>query len=108
MADFGIKSEIYAFGVVLLEILTGLKVHDVNRSMEKQNLVKWATPLLADEVNLGRIMDRQLQLNDCPPKGAFKFALLFSNCLQRIAEKRPSMEEIIRVLYECYQDEPNQ
>ena len=49
-----------AFGVVLLEILTDMKVYNVNRSMETQNTVKWAIQLLADEVNLGRIMDLQL------------------------------------------------
>nr|GEY37596.1 putative serine/threonine/dual specificity protein kinase, catalytic domain-containing protein [Tanacetum cinerariifolium] len=103
-SDYWIKSEIYAFGVVLLEILTGMKVFDANRSVETQNLVKWAIPLLADVVNLGRIMDPQLQLNDCPPKGAFKFALLVSKCLQPYAEKRPSMRKIIQVLYECHQD----
>ncbi|PWA38248.1 serine/threonine/dual specificity protein kinase, catalytic domain-containing protein [Artemisia annua] len=107
-ADFGIKTEINAFGVVLLEILTGMKVYNANRSMETQNLVEWVIPLLADQVNLGRIMDRQLQLNDFPPKGAFKFALLVSNHLQRIIEIWPSMEEIIQALYEYHQDESNQ
>ncbi|KAI3708934.1 hypothetical protein L2E82_38532 [Cichorium intybus] len=41
----GVKREIYDFGVVLLEILTG-KVYNVRRPLGKQKLVKWAIPLL--------------------------------------------------------------
>ncbi|XP_071741653.1 putative receptor-like protein kinase At5g39000 isoform X2 [Rutidosis leptorrhynchoides] len=107
MAGFGIKSEIYSFGVVLLEILTGLQVYDESRPDEKQNLVKWATPLLSDGENLGMIMDPQLLVNDHPPEGAFKFAKLISKCLQRDQERRPSMKEVLQVLQECYLEETN-
>ncbi|KAI3500492.1 hypothetical protein L1887_36314 [Cichorium endivia] len=102
---FVVKNDVYAFGVVLLEILTGMKVYDDERPRGKQNLVKWATPLLADEVNLRMIMDPQLQHNDCPPKGAFKLAQLVSNCLQPNKDKRPSMKKILEVLNHCYQEE---
>ncbi|XP_071737045.1 uncharacterized protein [Rutidosis leptorrhynchoides] len=104
---FCLKSEIYSFGVVLLEILAGVQGYDVNRPYGKQNLVKWATPLLPDRENLRMIMDPQLLDNDHPPKGAFKLALLISKCLQRYQEQRPSMEQILQVLYECYLEETN-
>ncbi|KAJ9550794.1 hypothetical protein OSB04_014839 [Centaurea solstitialis] len=102
--DAGMKSEIHTFGVILLEILTGMKVFDVNRLQGKQNLVTWATPLLAEEVNLAMIMDPQLRYDDYPPKGALKLGLLVSKCLQPAPDKRPSMEEILQVLYHCYQE----
>ncbi|CAH1421062.1 unnamed protein product [Lactuca virosa] len=101
---FAIKSEIYAFGVVLLEILTGMKVYDRRRPLGKQNLVEWALPLLADEVNLSMIMDPRVQNIDFPPKEAFKFTQLISNCLQAKQDKRPSMEYIMQVLQHCYQN----
>ncbi|KAL7606230.1 hypothetical protein Lser_V15G20205 [Lactuca serriola] len=102
---FAIKSEIYAFGVVLLEILTGMKVYDKRRPLGKQKLVEWALPLLADEVNFSVIMDPRLQLNDSSPKRAFKLAQLVSKCLQLKQDKRPSMEYILQVLHHCYQKE---
>ncbi|CAI9282976.1 unnamed protein product [Lactuca saligna] len=102
---FAIKSEIYAFGVVLLEILTGMKVYDKRRPLGKQKLVEWALPLLADEVNLSVIMDPRLQHNDSSPKRAFKLAQLVSKCLQLKQDKRPSMEYILQVLHHCYQKE---
>ncbi|KAI3496434.1 hypothetical protein L1887_38796 [Cichorium endivia] len=100
----GLKREIYDFGVVLLEILTG-KVHDVRRPLGKQKLVKWATPLL-EEVNIGMVMDPQLQHN-YSLNGAFTLAQLVLNCIQPSEAKRPSMEEILQVLYQCYQDQMN-
>ncbi|KAM0065459.1 putative protein kinase RLK-Pelle-CrRLK1L-1 family [Helianthus debilis subsp. tardiflorus] len=99
---FGVKSEIYSFGVVLLEILTGMKVYDYDRPVGKQNLVKWATPLLAHEVNLEMILDPQLQDNNHPPKGAFMLAELVSKCLQPTQDERPSMKNILHVLNKCY------
>ncbi|KAL7607106.1 hypothetical protein Lser_V15G20198 [Lactuca serriola] len=104
--DFAMKNEIYAFGVVLLEMLTGMKVYDEERPVGKEDFVKWAIPLLADEVNLRMIMDPQLhQHNDFPPKGAFKLAQLLSTCLHPEKDKRPSMEDILQVLNHCYQKE---
>ncbi|KAL7606228.1 hypothetical protein Lser_V15G20202 [Lactuca serriola] len=104
-----IKSEIYAFGVVLLEILTGLKVYDAKRRPpQKRNLAQWAIPLLQDEVNLRIIIDPQLQNNDFPPMEAFKLAKLVLNCLQQKHDKRPSMEYILEVLHSCYQKKPKQ
>ncbi|XP_023743328.1 probable serine/threonine-protein kinase PIX13 [Lactuca sativa] len=105
LTGFAIKSEIYAFGVVLLEILTGMKVYDIRRPFRKHKLVEWAIPLLADEVNLSVIMDPRLQNIDCPPKEAFMFAQLISNCLQAKQDKRPSMEYIAHGLHHCYQNE---
>ncbi|XP_071741651.1 probable receptor-like protein kinase At5g38990 [Rutidosis leptorrhynchoides] len=108
LAGFGLKSEIYSFGVVLLELLTGMQVYDEKRPDRKQNLVRWATPLLSERENLGMIVDPQLvEDNDDPPKGAFKLALLISKCLQRDQEQRPSMEQILQVLNECYLEENN-
>ncbi|KAL4582338.1 hypothetical protein LXL04_006885 [Taraxacum kok-saghyz] len=95
--EFAVKSEIYAFGVVLLEILTGLKAYDEKRPLENKKLVTWAIPLLADERNLGRIMDPQLRHFNFPPNGAFKLAQLVSKCLERKQDKRPSMEEILQI-----------
>ncbi|GKB89722.1 kinase RLK-Pelle-CrRLK1L-1 family protein, partial [Tanacetum coccineum] len=90
----GVKSEVYAFGVVLLELLTGMKAYDDKRPEGKTNLVKWSIPLLTDKEDFGNIIDPQLQHESFLPKGAYKLASLVSNCLHPSQEKRLSMEEI--------------
>ncbi|KAL4561387.1 hypothetical protein LXL04_033553 [Taraxacum kok-saghyz] len=92
---FRLKSEIYDFGLVLLEILTGSKVYD---DVGKPHLVDWAAPILAaEEINLGRLMDPKLE-GDYPRAGALKLARLVSECLQPTPKNRPSVKQIVRRL----------
>ncbi|KAM7488683.1 hypothetical protein LguiB_026167 [Lonicera macranthoides] len=90
------KSDIYSFGVVLLEILTGLRVIDANRT-KKINLVEWAMPLLPHKKMLTRVVDPRLE-NDYPSQEAFELASLILQCLQTYPKVRPSMNEVLQSL----------
>ncbi|KAL7590525.1 hypothetical protein Lser_V15G36627 [Lactuca serriola] len=89
-----VKSEVYNFGVVMLEIITGLRVLDVNRPYSQHNLVDWATPFLRSIKKLRKIMDPRLE-QVYPSKGAMKVAELILNCLEEEPIHRPSMEEVV-------------
>ncbi|XP_058733813.1 probable serine/threonine-protein kinase PBL1 [Vicia villosa] len=52
------KRNVWSFGIVLLELLTGRKNFDINLPRERK-LVKWGQPFLAD--NLSVLMDSQLE-----------------------------------------------
>ncbi|MFS7959962.1 putative non-specific serine/threonine protein kinase [Helianthus anomalus] len=51
-----VKSNVYGFGAVMLEIITGLQVVGPNRRAMKRNLVDWARPFLRNKKRLRSIM----------------------------------------------------
>ncbi|CAL5418233.1 unnamed protein product [Camellia sinensis] len=55
------KSDVYNFGVVLLELLSGHRAIDKSKAAVEQNLVDWAKPYLGDKRKLFRIMDTNLE-----------------------------------------------
>lgn len=93
-----VKSDVFGFGVVLLEIITGRRVLDLNRPSGEHNLVDWAKPLLTDNRKLMIIMDPQLD-GHYPSKAAFKTAQLILKCLKPDPKRRPSMEQVLHTLH---------
>lgn len=91
------KSDVYGFGVVLLEILTGLRAVDTNRPVTQRNLVDYARPSLSDRKKLARLMDRRLE-GRYPPKEALQVARLALECLASDPKKRPTMKEVVQRL----------
>ncbi|XP_009396689.2 probable serine/threonine-protein kinase PIX13 [Musa acuminata AAA Group] len=92
-----VKSDVYGFGVVLLEMLTGLRAVDTNRPVTQRNLVTYARPSLSDRRKLARLMDRRLE-GQYPPKGALQVAQLTLECLASDPKKRPNMKEVVQRL----------
>ncbi|CAI6012720.1 unnamed protein product [Closterium sp. NIES-65] len=90
------KSDVYAFGVVLLELLCGRRAVDVGRPGDEKNLVFWAKPFLADRKRIGEIVDPRLQ-GRFSHKGALKLAVAAHCCLQD-AKSRPSMADMVQTL----------
>ncbi|CAD6243053.1 unnamed protein product [Miscanthus lutarioriparius] len=94
-----VKSDVYGFGVVLLEILTGLRALDTDRPAPQHNLVDWAKPYLADRRRLARLVDPRLE-GQYPSRGAQRAAQLTLRCLAADHTNRPSMREVVAVLEE--------
>lgn len=91
-----VKSDVYGFGVVLLEIITGLRAYDLNRPTGQTSLVDWYKPMLSDKVKLKKIVD--LRMQDYPPEGMNKLAQLILRCLQNDPKGRPDMSELVLIL----------
>ncbi|GJX11195.1 serine/threonine-protein phosphatase PP1 isoform X1 [Tanacetum coccineum] len=82
------KSDVYAFGVVLFEVLCGKRGLDGHRS-----LAIWSQ----DSIKKGRlkqIVDNQIK-GDISPKCLNMFAQLAKRCLHKDLKKRPTMAEIV-------------
>ncbi|KAI3496440.1 hypothetical protein L1887_38803 [Cichorium endivia] len=97
----GMKIDIYSFGVILLETLTGQQALDSKRPPSQFDLVKWATPFLADRNKLKKIIDPRLEQN-YPLERAFECAALALRCLAKDPKDRPSSEEVLWGLEQIY------
>ncbi|PHT51317.1 Protein kinase APK1B, chloroplastic [Capsicum baccatum] len=95
-----VRSDVYGFGVVLLEILSGRRVLDLNRPNGEHNLVDWAKPMLPDKKKLRKLMDPRLE-GQYPSKAAFQIGEIILQCLEPDPKIRPSMNEILACLEQC-------
>ncbi|GAB4833149.1 hypothetical protein Ancab_031394 [Ancistrocladus abbreviatus] len=91
------KSNVYSFGIVLLELLTGRKNLDSGHPKEERNLVKWSWPFLSDEGRLSLIMDPRLK-GRLPLKAARTVADVARRCLQKDPSERPTMRTVVEHL----------
>ncbi|KAK7245842.1 hypothetical protein RIF29_40694 [Crotalaria pallida] len=91
------KIDIYSFGVVFLEIITGRRVIDTARSEEEQNLIDWATPLFEDRNKFSLMADPLLKGN-FPVKGLFQALAVAAMCLQEEPDTRPLMDDVVTAL----------
>ncbi|KAK2969616.1 hypothetical protein RJ640_029778 [Escallonia rubra] len=90
------KSDIYSFGVVLLELLTGRKPVDLTLPRGQQSLMTWATPKL-NEDKVKQSVDTRLN-SEYPPKAVAKMAAVASLCVQYEADFRPNMSIVVKAL----------
>ncbi|MBA0781757.1 hypothetical protein Gotri_002647 [Gossypium trilobum] len=91
------KSDIYSFGVVLLEMLSGRRAVDKNRPSGEHNLVDWAKPYLTNKRRIFRVLDTRLQ-GQYSLNRAQKAANLALQCLAAEPKLRPSMDEVVKAL----------
>ncbi|ONK78863.1 uncharacterized protein A4U43_C01F350 [Asparagus officinalis] len=97
---YTLKSDIYSFGVVMLELLTGRRPFDSSKPMAEQSLVSWAIPQLHDMGSLKQMVDPALH-GLYPPKSLSRFADVIAQCVLLEPELRPAMTEVVRSLAQC-------
>ncbi|KAK3031217.1 hypothetical protein RJ639_035374 [Escallonia herrerae] len=94
-----VKSDVYGFGAVLLEILTGQRVLDMNRPNGKQDLVRYARPFLTGKKKLRSILDGRLEDNNpLEDETLSAIGVLAINCLEDYPKNRPAMKEVLETL----------
>ncbi|KAJ1419038.1 Serine-threonine/tyrosine-protein kinase, catalytic domain [Sesbania bispinosa] len=94
------KSDVFSFGVMLLELITGKRPVDVSNAMD-DSLVDWARPLLTrgleEDGNFGELVDLFLEGN-YNPQELTRMAACAAASIRHSAKKRPKMSQIVRTL----------
>ncbi|XP_034700770.1 probable serine/threonine-protein kinase PBL7 isoform X2 [Vitis riparia] len=91
------KSDVYSYGVVLLELLTGRVPVDMKRASGEGVLVSWALPHLTDREKVVQIMDPALE-GQYSMKEVIQVAAIAAMCVQPEADYRPLMADVVQSL----------
>lgn len=90
------RSDVYSFGILIMEIITGRNPVDYSRPPEEVNLIEWLKKMVANR-NPEGVLDPKLP--EKPTSRALKRALLVAlRCVDANAQKRPKMGHIIHML----------
>ncbi|XAR69419.1 Non-specific serine/threonine protein kinase [Bertholletia excelsa] len=91
------KSDVYAFGVVLLELLLGRKSVEKLAPAQCQSIVTWAMPQLTDRSKLPNIVDPVIR-NTMDLKHLYQVAAVAVLCVQPEPAYRPLIADVLHSL----------
>ncbi|KAF8391470.1 hypothetical protein HHK36_023775 [Tetracentron sinense] len=94
--QFSVKSDVFSFGVILLEIISGKKTNGFYNSEHGQSLLKFAWRLWCEDKGL-ELMDTLL-VESCVIGEVLKCIHIGLLCVQEDSADRPTMSSVVLML----------
>lgn len=92
------KMDVYSFGIMLMELLTGLKVLDETRDAKPHYLTPWFLKMKSDKDKLKSIIDPAIALTEEIFDTVCIIAELAGHCALRDPSQRPDMGYAVSLL----------
>ena len=89
------KIDVYSFGIVLLELVTGREPND-----EDMNLAEWALRHSSEGKSINDALDDEIK-EPCYLEEMTMVFKLGLKCTSRLPANRPSMREVLQILCWC-------
>ncbi|RZB99299.1 Proline-rich receptor-like protein kinase PERK12 [Glycine soja] len=94
------RSDVFSFGVVLLELVTGRKPVDQTQPLGDESLVEWARPLLLRAIetrDFSDLIDPRLKKHFVENE-MLRMVEVAAACVRHSAPRRPRMVQVVRSL----------
>lgn len=101
-----IKGDVYSYGVILVELLSGKKPIDPSEFGDDSNLVGWAKQLQREKRS-NEILDPELMIQKSSEAELFQYLRIAFECLDDKPFRRPTMIQVMAMFKELQVDTEN-
>lgn len=92
------KADVYSYGVILMELITGRRVLDDNQPEDRTHLVTWFRRMLIKKDNIQNLVDPILNPDQETYDSILKVTELAGHCTAREPYQRPEMGHTVNIL----------